>query len=92
MHTEVRRTKSAGIKVTNVENGERGGAVSLALCPVKGIVRVCVCVWLGGIRFCEWTPGTPEGMEGRTRVTSRGHRGRSGTGSEARLIVRCRDT
>lgn len=48
MHTEVRRTKSVGIKVTNVENGERGSAVSLALCPVKGIV--CVCVRRVGIR------------------------------------------
>lgn len=56
MHTEVRRTKSAGIKVTNVENGERGSAVSLALCPVKGIVCVCEA---GGDKVCKGTPGTP---------------------------------
>ena len=86
MHTEVRRTKSSGIKVTNVKNrrGERSiiGFVSHEGYCVCVWVCVCVCVCVAAwIRLQEGPLGLEsEGHRGRgrTNVTGRGHRGRTG--------------
>lgn len=43
MHIEVHRTKSTGIKVTNVRNGARGSQYLWLCVPMKGIV--CVVAW-----------------------------------------------
>lgn len=71
MHTEVRRTKSLGIKVTNEENGtEEPGIIGFV--SHEGY---CVDKVTRGPLGHE-----SEGHQrrGRTRLTSRGHRGHTG--------------
>lgn len=86
MHAEVRRTKAAGIKVTNVETGtEERGIIGF-------LSREGYCVWTL-VKGCKRDPppgtGKPRasGMKEDTSDRQRGHRGRTGTDVNSRTTM-----